>query len=230
MATTWSSFYPYVQPYVPGCPEVVIESHLQEAANKFCEKSEVWRFVIEPDFTSKNTSDYAIDIPTNTVLESILYLHVNGLVLKPSSERFYLDQYQEDGTDVTGRPITYTMYDNASIKLHPTPDGKYTFNGLAILKPSLSATGVEDFIFESYGRAIASGAISQLAAIPNKEWTNPDLAMMHEVRFNKEIAAAKGRDTRRVNLRVTAVKFADQEGQWQKYLNMFKVIQGHNLS
>ena len=36
MATTiWTSFYPYVQPYLPGCPEIVIESHLQETAADF---------------------------------------------------------------------------------------------------------------------------------------------------------------------------------------------------
>ena len=35
MATFYGSTYPYIQPYVPGCPEIVMESHLQEAAADF---------------------------------------------------------------------------------------------------------------------------------------------------------------------------------------------------
>ena len=32
MATVlWDKLYPYIHPYVPGCPEIVMESHLQEA-------------------------------------------------------------------------------------------------------------------------------------------------------------------------------------------------------
>ena len=57
MAKAWTSFLPYVQPYLPGCPEIVITSHLQEAAADFLARSEIWRYNIEEDFTSKSTSD-----------------------------------------------------------------------------------------------------------------------------------------------------------------------------
>ena len=93
--------------------------------------------------------------------------------------------------------------------MYPTPDGKYTFTGVVVLKPKLSATGVEDFIYDAHGRAIASGAIARLAEIPNKEWSNPELSLQHRFEFNRGITNAKGRDTRRVNLRVSAVGFAD---------------------
>ena len=69
MATTkWETFYPYILPYLPGCPEVVIETHLKESAAEFCAKSEVWRFTIDPDFTNNNSADYKIDVPSGTLL------------------------------------------------------------------------------------------------------------------------------------------------------------------
>ena len=84
MAVTWDSFYPYIQPHVPGCPEIVIQSHLQEAAAEYIGRSELWRFDIENDFTSKNTPDYEIDVPRGAVLENVLVLYLDGQPFKTS--------------------------------------------------------------------------------------------------------------------------------------------------
>ena len=94
------------------------------------------------------------------------------------------------------------------LRFYPTPDAKYGFNGNAVIKPSRTATGVEDFIFETHSKAIASGAIASLAAIPGKEWTNPDLAMMYRQGFIKATDDARGRDTRKAHMRVDSVHFA----------------------
>lgn len=203
MAVTWDSFFPYVQPHVPGCPEIVITAHLQEAAADFCERSEVWRFDIEKDFTSKNTSDYEIDVPTGAVLANVLNLYVDTLPIKRVSDRhFDLPQ-----NFTTSRPTYYSLYQDSQIRFYPTPDSKYTFDGTGVLKPSLTATGVEDFIFENHGRTIACGALGKLAIIPNKEWTNPELASYYTAKFFKETDEANQRDTRRVNMRIAPQGF-----------------------
>lgn len=203
MAVTWDSFFPYVQPYVPGCPEIVITTHLQEAAAEFCKESEIWRFDIEQDFTSKNTSDYEIDVPTGAVLENILVLYLNGTPIRRVSDRHF-----DMPTDIAAAaPSYYSIYQDTQIRFYPTPDTKYTFEGVGVLKPKLTATGVEDFIFETHGRSIACGAIGQLTAIPDKEWTNQEMAVYYQAKFHKHADDAKGRDTRRVNLRVSPSGF-----------------------
>ena len=210
MATTiWTSFYPYVQPYLPGCPEIVIESHLQETAADFCADSEIWRYTIDSDFTSANTAEYEIDVPTGSLLENVLYLNVEGHPIKHVSERHFNAPINADGTAIKGTPTAFSFVDDASIRFYPTPDARLTFNGVVVLKPKLSATGVEAFIFDAHSRAIASGTIAKLAEIPGKEWSNPDLAMQHRVMYERCINKAKGRDTRRVNLRVSSIGFAD---------------------
>lgn len=203
MTVTWDRFYPYVQPHVPGCPEVTIQSHLQEAAASYCALSEIWRFDIEADFTSKNTSDYEIDVPDGAALENILVMFLNGFPIKRISDKHFV----LPSTSNSGAPTYYSIYQDTQIRFFPTPDSKYTFGGTGVLKPKLTATGVEDFIFESHGRAIASGALALLAIIPGKEWTNPDMASYYRAKFHKDIAEAKGRDTRKVNLRVASVGF-----------------------
>lgn len=203
MAKTWASFLPYVQPHVPGCPQVVIDTHLQEAAAEFIGGSELWRFDIESDFTSKNTSDYEIDVPSGAVLENVLSLFVDGSAAKRVTDR----HFQSSNTAENSAPSSFSIYQDNQIRFFPTPDRKYTFEGVGVLKPSLSATGVEDFIFETHGRSIACGAIWRLTIIPGKEWSNPEVAMYYKTEFYKHMADAKGRDTRRVNLRVASVGF-----------------------
>lgn len=207
MATKWESFYPHVQPYVPGCPEIVIEAHLQESAAEFCAKSEVWRFSLDPDFTSKNTSEYELDVPSGSMLENILFLYLNGAPLTHVSERHFSIPVSNTGAPLVGTPVYYSILDDASIRMYPTPEGKHVFTGVGVLKPKLSATGVEDFIFETHGRSIAAGAIARIAGIPNKEWSDPVLSATYKAEFNMAICSAKGRDTRRVNLRVSPINF-----------------------
>jgi hypothetical protein len=203
MAKTWDNFFPYVQPHVPGCPEIIIQTHLQEAAAEYIARSELWRFDIDSDFTSKNTSDYEIDVPTDAVLENILTLFVNGTPVNRVTDR----HFHISNTADTSAPTSFSIYQDSQIRFFPTPDRKYTFEGVGVLKPSLSATGVEDFIFETHGRSIACGAIWRLTIIPGKEWSNPELAMYYKTEFYKHMDAAKGRDTRRVNLRMASVGF-----------------------
>jgi hypothetical protein len=203
MAVAWDQFYPYIQPHLPGCPELTIEKYLQEAAAEFCAQSGVWRYDIDKDYTSRNTAEYDIEVPTNAVLEDILVLYINGQPTKRVSDR----HYDLPSTISNGRPMSYSLYIDSQVRFYPTPDGKYEFEGVAVIKPSLSASGVEDFIYESYGRHIACGAIYRLAMIPGKEWSNPELGVYYKTEFYNHIAQARGRDTRRVNLTAKLVGF-----------------------
>jgi hypothetical protein len=203
MAVLWDKFYPYIQPYLPGCPEVVIETHLKEAAADFFARSEIWRFDIDPDFTSASTKDYELDTPTNAVLENIYELLLDDQCITRISDR----HVNISRFTTNGKPIYYAIYQDTSVRFYPTPDKKYTFSGIGVLKPSLAATGVEDWIYETYGRCISYGAISRLAEVPGKEWHNPELARYYRGKFDMDADMAKSRDYRRVNLRVGSRSF-----------------------
>jgi len=206
MATTlWSAFYPYIQPYLPGCPEIVMESHLQESAAKFLERSEIWRFEIEKDFAVKNVADYPVFLPSSeAVLENIYELVVDGRQLKRITDK-HLDSTRFAGA---GCPTSYIIFQDTSIRFYPKPDKKYSYTGWGVLKTKLTAKGVEDWIFESHGRCISYGALGQLTSVPGKEWTNPELSMYYRMKFSKEADEAKSREYRRVATRVQSQDFA----------------------
>ena len=205
MAVIWEKFYPYIQPYLPGCPEIVIETHLKEAAAEFLACSEIRRFDIDNDFTSKSTKDYDLDTPTGAVLENIYELLLDGRLLSRVSDRHV------NGSRFlnNGSPMYYSIYQDSAIRFYPTPDKKYTFHGVGVLKPSLTATGVEDWIYETHGRCISYGAVARLAEVPGKEWHNPEIAAYYRSKFDMEADVAKSRDYRRVNLRVNSPTFAE---------------------
>jgi hypothetical protein len=203
MAVAWANFLPYIQPHLPGCPEIVIENHLREAAAEFCKLSHIWRYDIDKDYTSRNTSDYDIEVPTRTVLEDILVLYLDGLPIKRVSDR----HFDMPSNAQNARPTAYSLYQDSQIRFYATPDGKYEFEGVAVIKPSLAATGVEDFIYETHGRSIACGAIYRLAIIPGKEWTNPELATYYKAEFYKHASEARSRDTRLSGQTVRPVGF-----------------------
>lgn len=204
MMVAWDRFYRHVQPHVPGCPEIVIEQHLQEAAADFCARSEVWRYQIEPDYTVAGVADYFLDVPTGALLENITALFVDGFPVKRVSD----SDFAQDPGAPQSAPTRYSIIQDRQIRFYDTPDRSYEFRGYGVLKPTLSATGIEDFIFETHGRAIACGAIASLTIIPGKEWTNPDLANYYKAKFLKQSDDAKGRDVRRANMRIRSVNFA----------------------
>jgi hypothetical protein len=210
MATNWEKFYPYVQPYVPGCPEVVIDTHLQEAAEEFCARSEVWRAELETIKVVKSSADYELDTPAGALVENVLFLYLDGKLLSQVHDGNFIAPLTSTGEPLTGRPSMFSIFGDTSVRLYPTPDVKYTITGLVALKPSLRSSGVEDFIFNTHGRSIATGAVARLTGIPGKEWTNPDVSYGHMSEFQRKICAAKARDPRRSVLRVASVNFAGQ--------------------
>lgn len=167
--------------------------HLKEAAAVFCARSEVWQYDIETDYTYASEPDYEIDIPTNTVLENITVLYVAGTPITRIADKGYV----QPPTQSNGQPRQYTMYQNHHVRFFPTPDTTYAFQGRGVLKPSLSATGVEDFIYQTHGRCIAYGALSNVLMIPMKEWSNPSAGQYYRNMFLRGADEAKGRDSQR---------------------------------
>jgi hypothetical protein len=95
-----------------------------------------------------------------------------------------------------GAPIRFAQVNDTTIRLYPTPDNVYTFRVNCCMKPARdTATGVEQFIYETYAEYIASGAIYRLAAKPQKKpWSNPDLSGYHKSNFEDGITKALYKD------------------------------------
>ena len=201
MATVlWADIYDLVLPDVPGCPTPTIDVALGVSAADFCARSHIWRETLDPEPVVRNVADYELTPSfTNTVTESVLWANLDDTPLEHVDSR-YIDKSR---MSETGTPTAFWMLNDTQINLFPIPDSKGTLTAAIAVKPSRDATGVEDWIYESYIDPIVSGAIWRLARVPGKAWSDPEIAMYHHRLFEKGITDARVRDHRNVSLSVS---------------------------
>lgn len=204
MTVQWSQFFVHVQPHLPGCPEIVMREHLRDAAIDFCERSEVWRYEFGPVYTTAGLTTYELGAPRYSAVENIVYMFADDSKLVRVSDL----QYHPSPNAESGCPTAFAVYQDTQVRLYPAPDAEYALAGVCVLKPTTSAPGVEDFLYEAHARTIACGALASLTAIPHKEWTNLEMAAYYKAKFHYATDDAKGRDTRRAGFRVSGARFA----------------------
>jgi len=202
MATVlWADIHPLILPDVPGCPTPTVDTALAATAADFCARTHVWRETLDFDYAISGIPDY--DITGTAVIESVLWATLAGDDLKHIDPR-YLDKSKL--TD-EGKPNAFWVVNDTAIRLFPIPDAKYRLDVTVALKPSRTATGIEDWIYESYVEPIVSGAIWRLARTPGKAWSNPEIAMYHHRLFEQGITNARIRDHRNVRMSVAQKAF-----------------------
>jgi hypothetical protein len=202
MATiAWSTIHPLILPDLPGCPTPTVDSALAAAAEEFCARTHIWRETLDFEYAVKNVADYTLG--ATAVIETVLWAVLDGDVLQHIDPR-YIDKRRL--TDVA-KPTSFWVVNDTDVRLMPIPDDKYRMDITVAIKPSRTATGIEDWIYESYVDPIVSGAVWRLARVPGKEWTNPETAAYHHRLFERGIVDARVRDHRNTTLRVAQRAF-----------------------
>jgi hypothetical protein len=84
---TFDSLVKEVLPYVPGCPDTLVETNLRSATIELCEKSKA--YVVELDVISSISGvfEYEFDQPTGTDVHQILWMTYDGEDMDPTSPR-----------------------------------------------------------------------------------------------------------------------------------------------
>lgn len=202
MATvSWADFHYLVMPYLPGAPTVSVDGALRDAADEFLARTHVWREPLDPFDTEAGVSVY--DLYATSRIEAVLRLTLDGVAMTPINERAY------DVTRLaeTGRPLVYHLQEDTQVNLLPTPESTYEIGGLVALRLQRNAAGIPDWIFDAWREDIMRGAIWRLAEIPNKSWSDQNLAMLERQRFDRAMANARTRDLRRIPQRVQMRRF-----------------------
>jgi hypothetical protein len=197
-----NDFLPLLIPELPGCPEETMRAALAAVSADFCARTYLWREPLAPQNTAADKSTY--DITDCAVVESVLWMLIDGDKLIHSDPR----HMRQEDFDRKGKPTHFWVVSDTAVRLFPIPDDTYPITAEVVLKPSRAARTIPSWIFETWADAITSGAIWWLAKTPGKEWSNPDLAMMHRKIFEQAIAQARIRDYRNVPLSVAMRPFA----------------------
>lgn len=155
---TFEAFFPDLLPLVPGCPEPVAKFALRRAAQRFCELTLAWRANMDPIYLTPGIDEYDLNLETTAELvriEKALIGDRDMHVLTPN--------------DCVSRHRPYIeCADKKTVFVNPTPTVEALLTITASLKPSNSATGVEDFLYDQYVSVIANGASGLLKQHPAK--------------------------------------------------------------
>lgn len=197
MAKTWDAFFPLINPHLPGCPDATLRQYLASTAADFFARTYLWRDEVDAIYVAPRVIEYDLSADTGLV-EDVISVVYGGASLERTDLRLIGAEKLSD----TGEPRQYWVQADNTIRLYPIPEQPTPLKVYAVLKPNRAGTGVEDWIYETWADTIVSGAIAQLAMIPNKEWTDVSMAGMHKSVFERAITSARVRDFRGVKLSV----------------------------
>lgn len=181
MATNVTDWVKKIAPFVPFCPDPVIEEYIIDVLRDFCHFTRLWddneldAINIEAD-----THTYAITSSAGDIV-CVDYAEVDGVPIRPTSldELNRTGRYHPRGNRLwrqydTTRSTMYITGMTDNIRLVFTPSEAIT-GGLVVwvcLKPSEGSATVEDFLWNEFKDVITEGVIARLLGIKNRPWSD----------------------------------------------------------
>lgn len=187
---SYSSLVKEVLPYVPFCPDSLVESNLRSATIEFCERSKAYVLDMDAFNTISGVYEYDFDIPTGTEVHQVLQMTYDGMDMDPISPRS-LEVNYPDWRDRTGRPHVYLQKTESTFWLVPVPSGSFPVIASVALKPSRTSNNIDTRISNQYRDAIIYGTLYRLLRMPSREWTDVNAAREYLAQFNNEITQAE---------------------------------------
>ncbi|MGC3944599.1 MAG: hypothetical protein QM762_08780 [Chryseolinea sp.] len=198
----WEDFLPDVLPQCPGCPDIVAEAEIRNAAEEFLAESRAWRYWVLGVVAEDGISEYQLLLPVNTRAVKLHEATLNGEPLK--IQPIYAGE--------TACAYKATMADTMGwVKVGPTaPAADLLMNFRVSLAPTSASTGIADDLFDTYRLGIAHGAVARLCDMTDKPYSNPGKAVDKRTQFEAAISTAraeKAKGNSSYKPRTTAVYF-----------------------
>ncbi|OEU70155.1 MAG: hypothetical protein BA863_00915 [Desulfovibrio sp. S3730MH75] len=168
----WKILMPYVLPEVDKCPKAQITNEIRRAAITFCQRTQIWREILDPLFFPADIASAELEPPRGArVCEVLVVTNLNGGVALTPEVQF---SATSDTLDLIDTPTLDTQ-----------------ISVLAALKPTLLSTGIPEGLMEDWGQYIAYGAVASLKAMRGREWEDIPGAQIKNELFEDGIASAK---------------------------------------
>jgi len=193
--SNFTDILPFILPETPQCPRILAANHAVRAARELCRESKVWN--VSGTFSPvANAARYELvdllDIPNDSEINMINGISQAGTPLT-RGEIVDMDANSVGWRAETSKNASSFIPENRRIILiYPFPDATATddFTASVSLRPTLTASEIDQDLYADYGEAIAYGALYSLMTIPNKPWTNLVEAQNKLIQFNYWIERA----------------------------------------
>jgi len=187
---TYTSLVKEILPYVPLCPDALVEQHIRAATIEFCERSKAYILDMDPFNTTAGVYEYDFDIPVATEVHQVLYMTHDGNDMDPISPRS-LELNYPDWRNRTGSPHVYLQKSSSLFWIVPVPSGSKEVIASVALKPTRTSNNIDSTVSNQYRDAIIYGALYRLLRMPGREWTDVGAAREYLAQFNNEITQAE---------------------------------------
>jgi hypothetical protein len=189
MATrTFLSLVNRIAPSVPGCPQPIIQQYVRDAAIEACERTLAWRYEQPLIRLTPGVYEYPYTNPLQTEVHAFLTSTVNNERVDPVTlEQLYAAYPDWPNNDPTKRatPRLICQLDPDNFVLAPLPDAtvNYDLKMIVALKPLRTSTGMDEDVFDDLENVIMHGALQHLLVLPDKNWSDRELASYHAKQY-----------------------------------------------
>lgn len=177
----------------------MIDQAILNAAIDFCERTKYWVYRSNDVTLVKGKSDYTLNIPNESYIVEIKdgVTH-NAESVTQADESIVSDTYGADWYDEIDTDVKFIIVEQpAKIVTVPKPAASQTKalkNIKLVLRPSIDAIELPDFLYAEFARAIADGAVMELLDRPATEitpWGDMNLADTYRMKFEREVNRIK---------------------------------------
>lgn len=192
-----------ISPHLAGCPTAVMVQYLRKVFTDMCERTLCWRTDLDAITLSSAASSYPLVSPvagtdvyllTQARLRDVDADTVSTLSL--TTPEIAYSRYPDFPNDAaTGTPQIAFCESPLQVSVAPLPPDTptYELELKAALRPSSTATTVDQEIFEQFKRAVFHGALHELMTLPKRAWSNKDLAGFHGKQWEYFLYSARAR-------------------------------------
>jgi hypothetical protein len=193
-----------INPSTPGCPQETMFQYIRDAAVRACERTLAWRYT-QPKFNlTAGIPQYNYNKPFDTEVHAVFAVWLNDdpldrLTLDEAINRYpaWADTYTTaaDITEYGSEPRAITQLSPHQFVVLPLPDAEktYTMRMIYALKPSRTATEMDETIFNDLEEVIMHGALQHLLVLPNTNWSDRELASYHAKQFISQVTERRAR-------------------------------------
>jgi len=150
----------------PGCPDIIIERKVLQAAILFCNDSWVWQ--------EKITANVVKD-STGTAITPFNDATIAGII----------------SSTVNSRPFTAFKLASGYLTFDEAATEDFTLDLVVAIKPARDVPALEDIFYDDWYEGISAGAKSSLMMMQGKPWFNPELSMFYGKEYRGVMVEAK---------------------------------------
>ncbi|MGH7745450.1 MAG: hypothetical protein ACREQ5_11750 [Candidatus Dormibacteria bacterium] len=198
---SWDALSSYINPYVLGAPDNLIQHNARLSAIEFCRRSGILHDENLIDLQTGVQDYFLTTVCDYEVVRVFEVTMLDRWVIRPSITKprkfnnfagFNSVSYY--GTNWWCGPYGFYMQNVDVIHITPATQQNFT-QGLRvefIVQPKQDGCVLDNYLYEYWAEGIAAGAIARLCLIKNTSWYDPGLFKEFDMKFRNELNRARG--------------------------------------